>query len=67
MTAPAKAPARAGSRLVRKKFAFKSKARARARREAAFSRADRPHLGNVGFYLLRTGCPWRLLPKEFPS
>jgi hypothetical protein len=39
----------------------------KGKRKGSFSRADRAHLGNVGFYLLRTGCPWRLLPKEFPS
>jgi putative transposase len=35
-------------------------------RRGAPSRYERRHMVNACCYALRTGCPWRLLPKTFP-
>jgi putative transposase len=38
----------------------------RAGQRGAPSRYERRHMVNACCYALRTGCPWRLLPKTFP-
>lgn len=37
-----------------------------ARQTGRPARVDRREVLNAIFYMLRTGCQWRLLPREFP-